>query len=727
MKKSAILTLLTLQGLAMQDINSHQLKSPSNDLEQYRELAAVGNDQLPELWNNLSPEERIFTYYMFRASVPGNRIIADQMHRHGLELIDLFQALVENQGSIRNACANVFNVDQFMKDTELYTVYLLANHGQYFISEFANNKRTPENLELKTLTKNNLVAAFNAIGVKDAQSLMDKLEKTIFDATYEPTITVDGSIEKSSGNMYSPDFTDKDFETLSTDQRVGLNNYFYIEYKNGKRVPSVQQYKIGGRFSQELEVAHHWLTKARKLALQHPNSFDENIPASLECMLRFVENGDEDEFKEFCKKWLKSNSRLDFNFGFIEVYDDPKQYRGSFEADITVKTVDMKQFNALLPSLEKQLPFPDNFKRPNLDDVASIPNASVNVKLFASGEAGPIKITSAYCLPNYSEIRSDYGSKQILYQLGKGLGELLNKKLARDLHYRKELAQWLEVNDAEGQFEKDIWNLHVLLHETLGHGSGRLDIHTFVEGDQMVIGGKEYKVGDTVQVTAANINEFVGRYFSGHEELRAEIIALYTSIFNFDELAENGLIKDWPAKIGKEKLIEQFIIHMAREGLRRLINQSEGATEIVQAHSQADTTILNYLLDHGGLEMVEEKYMVGDKEHTVLDVRINDIEMAKQAVKKLAIEVQRIKSAGDGLALEYLMKNYGTQVRHPEYITILKENRKAVQGDLKRIADIFPRLTPVYENGAVCDISAEWPNNFLEQQIELNKLALSKS
>ncbi|OGB97013.1 hypothetical protein A3F06_01515 [candidate division TM6 bacterium RIFCSPHIGHO2_12_FULL_36_22] len=727
MQKSAILTLLMLQGIAMQNIHPYQLKSPSNNLEQYRELAAIGNDQLPELWNNLAPEERIFTYYMFRASVPGNRIIADQTHRHSLEIIDLFQKLVENQNSIRNTCTNIFDAEQFIQEAELFAVYLLANHGQYFLSEFENNKRTPDNLELHTLTKNNIIAALKATGIKNAQEVIDKLEKTIFDATHEPTVTVDGSIEKSASNMYSPDFTEQDFQALNPSQRVGINNYFYIEYKNGKRVPSVQQYKIGGRYSQELEVAHHWLTKAHKLALQYPNTFDENIPASLESMLKFIETGNEDDFKKFCIKWLKSNSRLDFNFGFIEVYDDPKQYRGSFEADITIKTVDMKQFNALLPSLEKQLPFPDQFKRPNLDDISSIPNASVNAKFFASGEAGPIKITAAYCLPNYSEIRSNYGSKQIIYQLGKSLGEVLNKKLSRDLHYCKEHAQWLETHDPEGHLEKDIWNLHVLLHETLGHGSGRLDIHTFIENDPMVIGDKQYNVGDTVQVTAENINEFVGRYFSGHEELRAEIIALYTSIFNFDELAANGLIKDWPNKIGKEKLIEQFIIHMAREGLRRLVNQNEGATEIVQAHSQADTTILNYLLDHGGLEMIEEKYMVDDKEHTVLDIRVNNVNQAKQAVKDLAIEVQRIKSTGDGQALEYLMKNYGTQVRHPEYITILKENRNAVQGNLKRVADIFPRLTPIYKNDIVCDIAADWPDSFLEQQLELNKLALSKS
>jgi hypothetical protein len=56
----------------------------------------------------------------------------------------------------------------------------------------------------------------------------------------------------------------------------------------------------------------------------------------------------------------------------------------------------------------------------------------------------------------------------------------------------------------------------------------------------------------------------------------------------------------------------------------------------------------------------------------------------------------------------------------------MKKNSTAVQGDLKEVAKIFPRLIPVYDdNGIIIDVTAQWPNSFLEQQLELHNLALS--
>ncbi len=696
-----------------------QLASAPEQLTQFNEIATQYNPELPALWNNLTPEERVFAYYLVRASIPGNTIVADQTHRHAVEIIELFEKIIRNARAIKQHCAQLFDVNTFLHQAETFLVYLYAHHGNYFLKEFEDHKRTPAGLELDTLTPETVVAALKALGVADAQHTVNRLHRSIFDAAFEPTVTVEGSIEQSAGNYYSPDFTQADFDALDPADQVALNVYCSTS--------GVEKYKIGGKYSAELEVAHYWLTKAYEHSLNYPDVFDKHIPASLQHMLKYLETGDEQEFRKFSIEWLKTHSRIDFNFGFIEVYQDPKQFRGEFEADVTVKAVDMKKLNALLPALEQALPFPEEFKRQNLQDSAAIPNASLNAKIFASGGAGPVKVVSAYCLPNYTDIRAEHGSKQIMYQNGKGLGELMNPVLALRLFYNKELADWLEKHDPQGTLKHDIWNIHVLLHETLGHGSGRDAQHLFVEGDPLTISGKTYKIGDTIQVTSDNNTEFIGGYSSALEELRAEIIALYTCIYNFDELDAGGLYKDWTSRIGKEKLIEWFIIDMALGGLSRLLGQADDATEIVQAHARADTTITNYLLDHGGLEIVEGQYPVDGVMHTVIGVRVTDLKKAMQAVTDLARLVQRCKSTADGQAVERLMKTYGTCVRNPEYIKILKANRQAVQGDLKEIAEIFPRLIPeVDAAGNIVDISAEWPESFLEQNLELSKLALSK-
>lgn len=725
MNKTIVVTcaLVSMSVYAKVDMVKKLEVSPQG-LEIFNEIATQYNAHLPELWNGLSPQERIFAYYLYRAQIPGNRINADQTHRHALEIIELFERIATHKDAIKQACAQDFDAELFLKESETFLIYLLAHHGHYFLREYENHKRTPARLHLNLITPENLVSALAATGLSGAHHTINRLKSSLFDASFEPTVTVEGSIEQSAGNYYSPEFTEQDFESLDAEGKVALNVYSYI---TADGLPAVEKYKIGGKYSAELEVAHYWLTRAYEQASRYPDIFEPALSASLKHMLTYLETGDEQQFRNFSIEWLKTAGNVDYNFGFVEVYQDPKQFRGEFEADVTVKAVNMKTLNALLPALERMLPFPEEFKRQNLDAHAAIPNASVNAKLFASGGTGPVKLTAAYCLPNYGDIRAQYGSKQIIYQMGKGIGELVNPVLALQLFYTQEHVAWLAKHDPHGTLNHDIWDVHVVLHETLGHGSGRNAQHVFVEGDPLTIGGVTYQIDDTIEVTNDNSTEFIGGYSSALEELRAEIIALYTSIYNFDELNAGGLFKGWAEKIGKEKLIEWFILHMGYAGLTRLLAQADDATEIVQAHARADTTIMNYLLDHGGLELIEEVYPINGVNHTVVGVRLTDLPLAKQAVTDLACLVQRCKSTADGQAVEQLMQTYGTCVRHPEYIKILKANRQAVQGDLKEVAEIFPRYTPELDaDGNITDIHAEWPASFLEQQLELSKLALSK-
>lgn len=699
-------------------------KTPER-LDQYGEIA-TSYASVADLWNSITPQERIFIYYIYRAGIPGNRIFADQTHRHAVELIDLVVRMLTNKDAIRVQCAHQFDVERFLHEADIYAVYLFANHGHYFSVEFENHKRTPVRLNLDTLTKDNLTSALEATGLSDAAAKLSHLHDSLFNADIEPTVTVDGSIPASACNIYSPDFTEEDFAAIAAEDKTAVNAYFYIDDADGKRKPSVMRYKIGGKYSDELSVAHFWLNKAYEHAKAHPDLFDVHIAQSLAHMLRYLVTGDEEDFKQFSIEWLQTKSRVDYNFGFVEVYQDPKAYRGAFESDATIKVVNMDTLNALLPSLEAQLPFPDAFKRKDLEDGAALPNASVNAKIFATGELGPVPQVAAYCLPNYAEIRATYGSKQIIYQQGKGLGKLLNPELSRRLFIIKEQLAWLDQYDPQGELDNVLWDVQVLLHETLGHGSGRLAQHTFVENDPLQICGTQYAVGDVVDLTSEMEVALLGEYFSAHEELRAEIIALYVSIFHVDTLAAHGFYKEWPNKITREQLIEQAILHMAMAGISRLMRQDPNAPEVVQAHARANNTITNYLLDHGGLEIIQEPLIVDGATHMVLGLRITDLQQAMNAVKDLAIEVQRIKSTADRQALQQLMRSYGVCVRYPEFITILKENRQAVIGDLKEVAEIYPRFVPVTDDeGTIIDIAAEWPESFLDQQLELHRLALS--
>lgn len=707
----------------------HCLEKEPETLECYKEVATQYVSGLSELYNDLTPAERVFIYYMYRASLPGNKIAADQRHRNSVPITDLFEYIITHAQKIKNNHADSLScdIDQFLSEAKIYLVYLWTNHGQYFLKEHANEKRTPVKLGLNTLTRENITQILCILDYPQAADVVDRVALSLFDAQHESTCSIANNIQDSAVNMYAADFTEDDYNALPVAERAGLNSYFFVDTSDGMRIPRLEKYKVNGKYGKELEVACYWLEKASEHAKKNPEHFDTNLIESLDWLITFLHTGDEEYFKKHSVAWLKSNSRLDYCFGFVETYDDPKAYIGSFQADITVKAVDMEVLNKLLPNLEKQLPFPQEFMRETIDDISAIPNASVNKIIFSSGHLGPLRITAAYCLPNYAEIRSQHGSKQIMYHPDKGINEVVAPTLSRVLSNISEQAAWLAQYDADGQLSKDMWSIHCILHETLGHGSGRLTTHTFKDGDVLTIAGATYAIGDVIPVTSDNIPEFLGRNFAALEELRAEIIALYTSIEMFDELDKVGLYKDWTAKIGKDKIIEQLIFDMANTGLRRLLSQDSTQNEIMGAHALANMTIMNYLCDGGGLQLVQEEVVVDSKAHQVLGFRVSDIQKILSDIKNLMIQVQTIKSTGDGVACDNLINTYGRYVRNVEHIAILQENQKTMVGDLKVSARIYPRFVPVYDevNNAIIDTAATWPADIVEQWFEFRRLELS--
>lgn len=729
--------ILFLTGIIMTSQANRQwqpLSQPKQQVAIFDEIALMYPDKLAPLYNNLSAQERVFLYYMFRASLPGNRICADQTHRNSIKLIDLFESIVFNKSQIQKKALSrkagklkKINIDTFLNEATTYLIYLWTNHGQYFAREHVDQKRTPARLGLLLLTQENIETVLETLGLSDQILTLHEMGATIFDHTIEPTIVVPGSIEKSAVNFYAADFTQKDFEQLSASDQTHLNAFYYIDMQKNKRVPECMRYKIGGKYDEELRISLYWLRKAKEHAIKYPSQFDEYVIKSLDYLERYIQTGDEETFKKHCIEWIKSNSKLDYCWGFIENYDDPKSYRGMFQAEVTIKSFDIETLNIMLPQLEATLPFPDEFKRDGLlDGTATVPNASINIKAFTSGHLGPLNITAAYCLPNYQEIRSHHGSKQIIYEQGKRVGELINKDLATKLsHLTVDLA-WHKKYDPAFQLDKDINMLQTILHETMGHASGTLTTHVFKEGDRLSIGGKTYKVGDEIPVTSENIQQFLQGYDQTLEELRAEIIAVLSTIVHFDGLAKSGLMGDWPQKIDKDTLIDKCILVMASTGLHRLKLQKVDATEIAGDHARANTTIMNYLIDHGGIELVEEQMDVKGKTHTVVGLHMKDRERAIELVKELALIVQKIKSTGDTQGVCNLIETYGRPVRHPEHIRYIKENLQAVVGDIKVTGTIYPHFEPLRnEKNEIVDIQATWPHDIVEQFARYQNVHLS--
>lgn len=690
------------------------LNEAPKDQKIYHEIAVVYNQQLPEHFNKLTPQERVFIYYMYRASLPGNIIATDQTHRHAVAIRQALEFILDNQQELKsNPAMKGIDVAQFIDNITLYLIYHWTNHGHYFIREKQNEKRTPQILGLTQFTAENLERALKSLAFPNTHEVI-KFSDSLFDFSHEPTLTVPDSIEKSAVNFYSPDFTIADYETLPAHAKMKINAYFDIATENGNRMARMHELKVGGKYDAELRAAVYWLEKALAHTRQFPETFDAHIVKSLEDLIAYLNNGDEELFKQHSVSWLKSKNRVDYAYGFIEHYEDPKSARAIFQADVTIQTVAMDKLNAILPMLEKRLPVDPQFMRDNLGNGASLPNASINLKAFGAGRLGPLEYTAAYCLPNYNEIRSTHGSKQIIYPKREAI--VLNKELSRKLFNSKKHYDFFVKHDPEFELMSAIHMVETILHETLGHGSGKLGTHVFKEGDQMTIGGKTYAIGDQIAVTSENEKEFLAGYDSAMEELRAEIMALATLIECYDELAASGFLKDWPQKIDKPTMIELSLLLMMRNGLMRLLSQPDDATQVSGDHARANMTIMTYCMEHGGVIMSEEEVQIDGKKHTALDIEIVDVQKTIVAVKTLAAEVQRIKSTGDGQAIAILINTYGKPIPNLRHFAILKQNKKTVSGDIKAVVTLNPLYQPVLDaQGNVVDVGGEWPRDVIHQ------------
>jgi hypothetical protein len=704
--------------------SSNKLEKPPESIERFNEIAICYDQNIYKYFNDISPEEKVFLYYMYRASLPGNVMYCDQLHHSTNETKAIFEKILENKNDILKNKDLQKKIDTkiFINEIKTFLVYLWSNHGQYFLREFTDHKRTPESLNFKTLNKDNLISVCETIQIKDAKNKIDRLDLAIFDKSHQPTLTIPGSIDKSAINVYSENFTDKDFDNLPSNKQTNLNAYYSINEKN---TPERHLYKIGEKYDKELQVSAYWLKKAHEHVKNNPKYFDTHFEKSLEYLIDYLYSGDENDFKKHSIEWLKTSSHLDYCFGFIEVYHDPKSFRGFFQAEATIKTIDLDSFKKLLPSIEAKLPFPENYKKDPKN--LFIPNVSFNAQVFGTGSLGPLQSTAAYCLPNYEEIRSEIGSKQIIYPQPPSIMQKIKPKLHRKLFITSQDRKWYEENDPELELPRDIWTLHVLLHETIGHGSGKFAKHIVQEKDLKYLNDDKYQIGDEIDVTSENIQKLISPHSSTLEELRAEIIALYTSVYYYDELVKIGLLENWAKKIPKDKMIEMLIKAMAKTTIGRLIQQHDNAKIISGDHARADYTILNFLVEKGAVEVFEEKVSNEGKEHTVIGINVIDTKKALDAIKELAIIVQHIKSTGDGIKCRDLIDKYGLHIRNPEYIKYLKENRKAVMGDIKAQSKIYPTLTPLKDpqTGKVIDVRASWPKDFFEQEIKNSKLNLS--
>jgi hypothetical protein len=317
------------------------------------------------------------------------------------------------------------------------------------------------------------------------------------------------------------------------------------------------------------------------------------------------------------------------------------------------------------------------------------------------GGLGPVFSTLAYCLPNYSDLRSEFGSKQVMYP--QPAPSDVPRYLA--IYFTEEDRDAFAKYSPDLALEAAVSSLCTTLHETIGHASGSM-----IEG-----------------VTEKVRNERLGRWGNGLEEMRAEILALYTFMKFFDEIVDTGFLGEWPKIVPKEFLLRLAIDDVAGGGWRRWRGLPSGSTSISQAHALADTGIMYYLIDHcpQHVQLIQETVTLdGEAPFPALRLRVGDVNQIFPVVEELAQKVQHMSSTADVALVNEFMTTYASSTRDASYADIVTHMRNTQNHGVIETVSVFPEFNVVEDGqGNVVDVTPVTPADPLSHFLKLYEMS----
>jgi len=397
-------------------------------------------------------------------------------------------------------------------------------------------------------------------------------------------------------------------------------------------------------------------------------------------LIQYYKTGDLQTWDDYNVAWTgATEGNIDYINSFIEVYNDPLGYRGSYETIVQIKDFDMSKKMAVLS--ENAQWFEDNSPLMEAHKKDSVVGVSYKVVAVA-GEAGdaspstPIGVN----LPNANWIRAAVGSKSV------SLGNIINAySNAGGSGRLKEFVHDDEEYELEEKYGQLADKLHTALHEVIGHASGQLNPG----------------VGET--------KETLKNYASTMEEGRADLVGLY---YLMDpKLQELGLVEDWE-KVGKAAY-DGYI----RNGLLSQLIRLNLGDDVEEAHMRNRQWVSAWSFEQGVQENVIEKVTKEGKTY----YNINDYAKLREIFGRLLKETQRIKSEGDFKAAEALVEGYGVKVDQGIHAEVLKRNEQFTGAPYSGFVN--PVLVPeMDENGAITKINVTQPEDFVSQMLTYSRI-----
>ncbi|WP_301963561.1 dihydrofolate reductase [uncultured Duncaniella sp.] len=613
-------------------------------------------------FEELTPQQRIFIYYLTEAAIAGRDILWDQNGKYNLAIRDLIEGVYTNYDGDRKD-KNFKALETYLKQIE----FASGIHHHYSMDKF-----TPG------FTQEWLVAQAGKLPEGTVTNL-DTLLPVIFDPTVMPKRVnqAEGQdlILTSANNLYdgvSQAEVENYFNALKdttdlTPVSWGLNTRVVKE--NGKVTEQV--YKIGGLYTQALERIVENLEKSLPYA---ENDAQKDIVSKL---IAYFRSGDLKDFDAYSIAWAEdTKSQVDFINGFIEDYGDPLGMTGAYESIVNFKNNEASHRTEIISGnaqwFEDHSPVDPRFRKEEVKGVS----AKVITAAILAGDAYPATPIGIN-LPNANWIRAAHGSKSVTLENITGAYD----KAAHGNGYNEEFVIDQETSDLMDKYLFITDNLHTDLHECLGHGSGKL-----LPGvDQ----GALKAHGSTL------------------EETRADLFALY--YLGDPKLLELGLL-DNPDAYKAEYY--KYILN----GLMTQLTRIEPGKDVEEAHMRNRQLIAKWALEKGQPENVIEFVKRDGKTF----IKINDYEKLRSLFGDLLAEVQRIKSEGDYAAGAALVEQYAVKVDPELHKEVLDRYSHL------NIAPYKGFVNPIYKpvtdaDGNITDVTIEYGEDYLQQVLRYSK------
>ncbi|QKJ63149.1 dihydrofolate reductase [Flavobacterium sp. M31R6] len=657
----AISIVSNAQGDKNATAKSTQKESSDFFVEQFSDIKVL-RYQIPG-WENLTLKEQELVYYLTQAGNSGRDIMWDQHYKYNLTIRKALENIYQNYKGDKNGTD--------WKNFEIYLKRVWFSNGIHH--HYSTEKIKPDFS----------IAYFNTLLKATKTTLSPKIVAILFNDVDSKRVNLDtskGLLEGSAINFYEKGITQKEVEAFyaakkSPDPKkpysFGLNSKL-VRNANGQLEEKV--WKSGGMYGPAIDKIIYWLGKAQKVA-ENKKQGD-----AIGLLIKYYKTGDLKTWDDYNIAWLQATEgNIDYINSFIEVYNDPLGYRGSYEGIVQIKDFDMSKKMEVVSKnaqwFEDNSPLAPEHKKKNVVGV-SYKTVVVAGESGDSSPSTPIGVN----LPNADWIRADYGSKSVslgniidAYSKAAGKGKL--QEFANDEEEIRLAEKYAELGS----------KLHTSLHEVVGHASGQIN------------------------PGVGTPKETLKNYSSTLEEGRADLVGLY--YLYSPKIQEIGLVDNW-----KELGMECYDSYI-RNGLMTQLVRLELGANIEEAHMRNRQWVSAWVFEKGKKDNVIEMITRNGKTY----FNITDYDKLHDLFGQLLKEVQRIKSEGDYEAGKALVENYGVKVDQKLHAEVLERNKQFP--DAPYSGFVNPVLVPkLNAKGEIISIAIEQPKTFAEQMLNYSKI-----